>query len=264
MNKKVVFLTGLGTVLLTMSLFAIPSKANTSSSDVNKLVDLMENAIDNYQDVRANVEVDQFSAQTSRMEHFSYQMLISAKDGEFGGKQEIKSTTGETTIEISDGKQLLRLNKTTNQYVLHKINQPAEKKERLKAPREEYSEKLKKKIYRFRENPAMLSGHAESMLFPQSEAFLIKHAKHVEVSGTETIAGLPTTKITASDFKESNVNFNSMNVWIHPQTGIILKRETMNNDSKTESVEITSISLNQGVDTAEFKIAIPENAQRVQ
>jgi hypothetical protein len=130
-------------------------------------------------------------------------------------------------------------------------------KEKSKSPKTRYGTLDGQKLYKYRSDPTM-TGYAKNSIFPQEIALgFLEDYDTWEIKGKTSYLGLKALIIegTFNDYYSNKHNAESFKLWIHEDTGILLKYEEYDANGEVVIYQKTDdIKINNTIDEQKFKL----------
>ncbi|MBO8171252.1 MAG: hypothetical protein H0Z33_05075 [Bacillaceae bacterium] len=222
-------------------------------SEPKTIQEKMLNAIDNYENIKGKFHIVHKELELDNMVEFE----ISEGDKP-GSYVVVKGTDGRILTEYrSDGKSFLFMDHLERKYQWEPVSNPGPIPE---GPRYFVDEKGQH-IWITRPDPARAYS-AHDVTFPQDYAFWLTDPSNYKITGHEKYLGRDVAVIEGQNqpYMAKKHDAPYFKMWVDTETGVLLKLiATDKNNQVSNSIEVLSLAIDQGVDRTKFSTKAPED-----
>ncbi|MDC3422868.1 hypothetical protein NC661_21220 [Aquibacillus koreensis] len=240
----------------------VSGSTSTSLDPISKedIHNRMLNSIDNFDTVKGSFIYKSDSANFN--DKVDYQVKLKNKPSSY-----VKISSEKTGIEETsfDGETLTNIfheNKNYRKGETMKYKLSSWDKEKYKSPKDRYGKKDGETVYIRRDDPSFM-GLAQTSVFPQMIALgYLEDYNSWNILNEEKYLNLDAVVIkgTFNDFYQRKFETDTFKLWVHKDTGILLKMEGYKTDGQVgELLETTSIKINGSLDDSKFKLKEPKD-----
>lgn len=265
MKKPLIIATAVLTSILvavnTVSLKAAnEDEINSTKTEIHEK---MLNTFDYFESVKG--EFVYSSNNAGFHEQVTYQVKNKTNNQTGASYIKSKSKSGRIIESSYDGKKVNQINHKTKEYILADVDLTA-KSEKLSIKERYKKNENGESEYKYRFDPTFM-GIAAMSVAPQEVAtgYLEDYSKW-EISGSELTYGFDTFVIsgTFNDYYKQKHNAETFKLWVHKDTGILLKLEEYDKTGNVvDYLETTDLKINNGFDGTKLKMDEPKDYKKL-